>query len=495
MQAGSGRPRTGPAPTRPGRRRMALIVGAVAASVGLGAAGFDAMAQDGGPSGIRLSFGIDQRFSHDSNLDLSVPRVGSTTAATTRLNFGLTSETRAQRLAFSAGTTARAARLPAGNTETTLDEPRYSLSYSRESARSLISLSGSFSSDRIRFLRPLEDFVTELLDPDGNPVLDPDGEPILIIDLPDDLDDLEGVGRRRFTNLNGRLVLGRGGPLVTTLTAGRQERRYVDASPGLTDTRRTNVSAAFSARLTPTTSGNLRLSFERFENDNPPALTRRDSTRITLGFSHAVSEALSVNASIGPSRIETRQFGTITREDGIDGSLGLSLDLPNGSAGATLSARTNQDGTRTSFSLSRSMELPRGSVSGSLGVTRSPAGDIFTTASMSYRHPLPRGNFSLALNRGIGTDANDNDVARTALSMGYSHQINALSNLNLNASFVSRDDGSDERASLGATYRQQFTRDWGVNLGYRYDTRDRGAGRAENHGVFLSVSRNFETGL
>ena len=148
------------------------------------------------------------------------------------------------------------------------------------------------------------------------------------------------------------------------------------------------------------------------------AQTRRDSMRITLGFSHAVSEALSVNASIGPSRIETRQFGTTTRQDGIDGSLGMSLDLPNGSLGATLSARTNQDGTRTSFSINRGMALPRGSISGSLGVTRSPAGDTFTTATVSYRHPLPRGNFSLNLNRGIGTDANDNDVARTALTMG-----------------------------------------------------------------------------
>jgi hypothetical protein len=34
-----------------------------------------------------------------------------------------------------------------------------------------------------------------------------------------------------------------------------------------------------------------------------------------------------------------------------------------------------------------------------------------------------------------------------------------------------------------------------VNLGYRYDTRDRASGRADNHGVFLSLSRNFEIGL
>ncbi len=494
MLAAPGPFRSGPARTRPARRRSALVAAGLAASVAVGAAGFGAMAQDGGPSGIRLSFGIDQRLSHDTNAGLERPRVGSTTASTTRLNFGLRSETRTESFAFSAGATARAVRLPAGTTETTFQEPRYNLSYSREAARSLISLSGSFTADRIRFLRPLDDFVTELLDPDGNPILDPDGEPILIIVLPEDLDELEGVGRREFTNLNSRLVLGRGGPLVTTLTAGLQQRRYIDASPGLTDTTRANVAAAFSARLTPATSGNLRLSFERFENDNL-AQTRRDSMRITLGFSHAVSEALSVNASIGPSRIETRQFGTTTRQDGIDGSLGMSLDLPNGSVGATLSARTNQDGTRTSFSINRGMALPRGSISGSLGVTRSPAGDTFTTATVSYRHPLPRGNFSLNLNRGIGTDANDNDVARTALTMGYSHQINTLSSLNLNASFVRRDDGSDERATLGATYRQEFTQDWGVNLGYRYNTRDRTSGRAENHGVFLSLSRTFETGL
>jgi hypothetical protein len=489
MQAGSSRHRRGPA-----RRHIALTAVAVVASLGAGAVAFDAMAQDGGPSGIRLSLGIDQRFSHDSNRGLSVPRVGSTTAATSRLNFGLTSETRSQRLAFSAGTNARAVRLPGGTTETTLDEPRYSLSYSRESARSLVSLSGNYSSDRIRFLRPLEDFVTELLDPDGNPVLGPDDEPILIIDLPDDFEDLEGVGRREAIGLNGRLVLGRGGPLVTTLTAGLQERRYTDASIGLTDTRRVNLGASFAARLSPVTSATLRLGFSTFRNDNDDQ-TRRETKSVNLGINHAVSERLGFSASIGPTRVETREGGVTRRQDGIDVSVGMNYDLPNGAVGASLSTRTNQDGTRTSFSISRSMAFPRASVSSSLGVTRSPGGDLFTTASLSYRHPLPRGNFTLALNRGIGTDANDNDVARTALSMGLSHQINALSSVNFNASLASRDDGSDDRASLSATYRQQFTEDWGVNLGYRYDTRDRAGGRAANHGVFLSLSRSFDIGL
>lgn len=492
MQAGPGRHGTGPARTRPCGRRMALMTGATALSISVSVVAFDAVAQDG--RGIRLSFGIDQQFSHDSNLDLDLPRVGSTTASTTRLTFGLSSETRTERLFFSAGTTAILERGPSGDTTTTFDLPRYNLSYSRESARSLVSISGSYTTDLISFLRPLDDFLTELLDPDGNPVLGPDDEPILIIDIPEDLDELQGEGRREVTRLNGRLVLGRDGPLVTTLTAGLQDFRYVDASPNLTDTQRYNVAAAFTARLSPVTSASLSLGLEQFRDDNL-AQTRRETGRIRVGISHAVSEALSFNVLIGPTRVETREFGVTTREEGIDGNIGLSYDLPNGSIGANLTAVTDQDGTRTSFSVNRSMELPRGSLSGSLGITRDADGDTLPIGTLSYRHPLPSGNFSISLTQGFFRDASDDSVARTALAMGYSHDINSLSSLNLRAAISVRDDGTDDRASLGATYRHEFTQDWGVNLGYRYDTRDQGSGRAENHGVFLSLSRSFETGL
>jgi hypothetical protein len=320
-------------------------------------------------------------------------------------------------LAFSAASTARIARFPGQGRQTSFDDPRYSLSYSREGARSAWSLSGSFVSNQIRFLRPLEDFLVELVDEDGNPILDSDGEPILVI--PGDLTDLdlEGIGRRNLTSLNSRLTLGRGGPLVTTLTAGLQTRRFTDAAPNLTDSDRISLGATVRARLSPATSATVSASISRFEIDNAPAATRRTTTTLRLGFSHAVSDILSLNASIGPTRVETREFGVTTRRDGIGGSLGMSYALPNGSIGAT-SARPTR---RHPHQLQPQPQHGAAArvVDGQPGCDARPGGDIFTTAAAQLSPPAAAGQVSRwRLNRGIGTDANDNDVARTALSMG-----------------------------------------------------------------------------
>ncbi len=495
------------------------------------------------PGGLRLTLGVNQRFEVDTNRGLDVPSEGTSTLATTRLRFGLITETRTERLSFGSTVDARLINGPDGDRSTSLGDPNLNFSYSRSAARSELTVSGTYRSEDIRFIRPIDQIV-DVLDPEEpeepEPPVDPDDpdapppeEPVdpeepPLDDLPDDddlddLDDLTGEGTRHRLNLNSTLRLGLGEPLVTTLRAGLRTTTYSGATnPNLTDTRRLTLGSQVSMRLTPVTQGTLSLSFERFEDDDISDL-QRDTVRLNYRIAHQLTQFLSVNAQIGRSRVETREFGVTRQRDGTDGGLGFTLELPrstlrfnastrttetdrvvnaslsqripmpNGSLGWSLTARDATEGTRTSFTVNRSMDLPRGALSGELGVTRGPSGGLGPIGRISYREELARGDFRVSLQRGFSLDDDDEESTRTLLNASYSHRINEGARLNLNAAFA-RIDGDDE-GRFTATYSQEVTRDWGMNLGYRYDTRDRTAGRAEGHRVFLTLDRSFNIGF
>ena len=421
-----------PSPLRRGRLRTSLGAGlAVGVSVGMVAGLWTphAVAQ-ADPGGIRLTFGINQRFEADTNRSLDVDSPGTSLVATTRLSFGLRSETRNQSLILGSTLDARVFDIPDDSRTTSTSNPNLNFSYSRSAARSELRISGNFRSEDISFIRPIDQIVDGLDPLDPDPPVDPDDpdapvepdDPPLD-DLPedddlDDLDDLFGDGRRERLVLNSELRLGLGGPLVTTLRANLHTLTYSgDANPNLTDTRRITLGATVAMRHTPVTQGTLNLFFERFEEDNAEDL-RRDTLRLTYGITHQLTQFLSVNARLGPSRVETREFGVTRETTDIDGAIGFNLELPrstlsfntgarttdegrvinanlsqnipmpNGSAGWSLTARDAVEGTRVSATVTRSMALPRGSLTANLGVTRGPSGDLGPIGRLSYREDL-----------------------------------------------------------------------------------------------------------
>jgi hypothetical protein len=492
------------------------------------------------PGGLRLTLGVSQRFEVDTNRGLDATSEGTSTLATTRLRFGLVSETRNQRLSFGSTLDARLVNGPGDGRSTSTGDPNLNFSYSRSAARSDLRVSGSYLSEDIRFIRPI-DRIVDVLDPDlpEEPVdpVDPDApppeepaDPPPLDDLPedddlDDLTDLTGEGTRERLDLNSTLRLGVGGPLVTTLRAGVRTITYNDASPTLRDTRRLTLGSSVAMRLTPVTQGTLNLSFERLERESSVEDTERDTLRLSYGITHQLTQFLTVNAQIGRSRVETqdRLLGTTRTRDGTDSAVGFALELPrstlrfntstrttdtgrvinaslaqsipmpNGSLGWSMTARDTVDGTRTSVTLNRNLELPRGALSGELGVSRSASGDLGPVGRVTYREDLASGTFRASLQRGFSLDSDDQESSRTLLNATYSHRINEAARLNLNAAYA-RIDGDDE-GRFTASYSQDVTRDWGMNLGYRYDTRDRAAGRAEGHRVFLTLDRSFNIGF
>jgi hypothetical protein len=463
-------------------------------------AGSAVLAQEGG--GMRAVLGFTQGFSADSNRDLVPGSSGRSLVSNTNLSFGLRSETRTQQLRLESAAGVRFFDIRGERRNVRFSDPEVTGSYRWDGARAGVVLNGRYAREDLRFLRTLADFVelVPVLDQDGLPVLDDEGAPMLedVIILPEDPDDLIGRGTRTLTSLSARFDFGRDGPIGTTLTVDHRALRY---SGGATDADNTRTSLGLETRLrvSPVTTGQVRLAFSRFEAEDAIRL-QRDRIGLRLGLQHEVSEVLEISGGVGPSRVVSRNRVDGTREvrSGIDGDLSATYSLRNGTIGLRLSAVTDESGARRGISLNRSLELPRGSLSGSIGMTRAADGERLTTARLNYRHVLARGSLSLQLIRDFGVDERDETTAFTGLTAGYEHTINRVSSLGLNARYLSRDAGDE--ASLVATYRQALTPDWNLNLGYRYDLSERsflgiGTRRASNHGLFLNLSRSFDIGL
>ena len=116
------------------------------------------IAQDTG--GLQLTFGVEQRFESNDNLGLDVVSAGTTNQATTRLSFGLLTETRSASLAFDTSASLRAANGPGfSGTEVALADPRISLTYSRTAANANLDVKARVQTTDVEFLRSLEDFI------------------------------------------------------------------------------------------------------------------------------------------------------------------------------------------------------------------------------------------------------------------------------------------------------------------------------------------------
>lgn len=538
--------RTSPAlPPRRGPFRASRVLG-LAAGLLLAGGPLPALAQD--PGGLRLTFGINQRFEADTNQRLQVNRAGNAFTSTTLLSAGFQSDTRTQRVRFGTTLPVRLLNLPDDSRRFARARPDLDFSYSRVAPRSDFSASGSYRSSDLRFVRPI-DLTIGILDPidpidpvdpvDPIPVPDPadpidpvdpvDPLPPELDDLPDDeeLDDIDlidGRGTRNQLQLNSQLRVGLGGPVTTSFNFGFRDTRYGDgANPSLTDNRRLTFASTTTLRLTPVTQGTIALSLDRFERDNV-AQFRRDTRRISFGIQHELTQTLTVNASIGRSWIETEESGVTRQRQGTDLGLGANLALPRGSVGfnaatqttdagrrsttglsynlplpngsltLAASARRTEDGTRTNFTIGRNMDLRRGPLSASLGLSRSQEGNWGTIGRVSYSEELRNGSWSITLLQGFSLDIDDQETRRTLASARYTHFINNSSRINLNAAYSATP--RTDNARLSATYSHDLTRDWSMNLGYRFDTRSRDSiGRADSHAVFLTLGRDFNIGL
>ena len=82
------------------------------------------------------------------------------------------------------------------------------------------------------------------------------------------------------------------------------------------------------------------------------------------------------------------------------------------------------------------MPLPRGALDLSVGATRDVADELQPSGSLSLTRETPRGTLTAALSQDVRTSDRSNELRTTRASLGYTHEINALSQIGLSASFA-----------------------------------------------------------
>ncbi len=437
------------------------------------------MAQETG--GVRIIVGVEQGLDLGRNTTLSVPATGERASATTRLSFGIISETRTQSLRLDAESAFRFESI-SGEASSAFDAPALTLAYARQGAQASLNVSASYAQQDIETLRSLSAFIDE----DG------------VFVLPEDFADLTGTGQRTTYDARAALVLGRDAPLGFQFDLGASGTTYQDTTdPGLTDTKRTNLGASARLQLSAVLTGTISLSYATFEEDNA-VQTERTTRDLDFGLTYLISPRATLDAAIGSTSTDTSETTGDTRTQGLTGRIALGYDMPNGTANAVLDASRDASGDqRLGLQFGRSLELPAGRLSGTLGVTRPENDDVSLIGSIDWFQELPTGSFSVRLNRSVAVAADDETRLTTLASARYSYDINSLSSLSLGLSYVVADATSTTnrvtQTDATATYSYALTRDWNLNTGVSYRVRDETTvGRASSPVLSVSIGRDFE---
>lgn len=439
-------------------RRSGLALGGFCA-VGAALSSSAAVAQDGG---LRLFFGLENRLEISRNSELSVPATGTDILDETRLSFGLVTQTAIDRLEFNASGALIAENPAGGGTEVDFGRGMADLAYRREVPAAVFDLGAYYREDDV--------------------------------DAFDDaLGDVDESGTRTDYGTNIALEVGRTSSIGLALGAAYEVTDYQDASdPELYDTEETRADAAVIFHASPVITGRLGLRYS-LRNEEDPAATETETVVSYAGLDYGVSERLDLSAEVGYTQTDTTEFGVTSRTTGPDLRLGLTYDMPVGTAMALLRITTDDDeGQRETLEFGRDLETPTNTISARLGVTRADAAGTDLIGRLAIDHRLPDGSLGLTLERSVAFD--DELEVNSRAAVAWTRNVNEVSSISLDISYDLSDRVSEriEQISVGAAYSRELTADWNLNGGVGYRVRNDGDGHAESPTVFVSLSRDFE---
>jgi hypothetical protein len=414
---------------------------------------FAGHAQDIGPGGVQYQFGLSQTLAGASDFGLQSLGTRGAVYGTSRLRFGISSETRRERIALTGGANLRTAPSFAQSHAASIDaaEPSVELSYSRESPGAGLTVSASHTREAVAFIGAF----TGVIGTDGT---------LFPLEIPTDF---EGVGERGTTNLSARIDIGRGAPLSFDfgISASRTDL-FGTTDPDLEEGRRADADLSAIISISPAVEALLRFE-AAFSEDENVARSRTETGRMLVGMTYDPTADFVLTVLAGPVWQRERAFGATAEDIGATGRLSLRWT----------GARSELD-----FSLSGT----------EVGDDRSYAG------SLAWQRILPDGLFTARSSYTITPgDAIEPEETTTFLGFDLLHELNSVAQLGLALAHSSTETdgvpGTDEYVSIGASYRREITRDVAIHTGYQFRSRDDVLrGSASSHALFFELSFNTE---
>ncbi len=426
--------------------------------------------------GTQVDIGVGSTLRFDDNFELVPNDGGNTSIFDTNLSVGLSSITSVHNFNLTGTGVFRYANIP-GRTETGFEDPTVRLNYSTSSLNSRLTVTGRYRDVDRDFLDPFEVEREE----QASSGLFANG------------------GSVRSRNIGATWQTGMASPIGFTLAGQHSNTNYIDTFiPRLFDVETNSGIATLTGRISPVTQLRTSFGLTDYEAEDIPQ-TERLTTDYAVGVVQNINPTLVLDAQIGYTEVETDTTGGTQNRSGGTGAFTLTQTLPTGSLFANGVLTRNENGSRATFRLGRSLALPNGSLSGSIGFTDGSGGSSKPIVSLNYLRQIGTDDFSISVDRIPSTNNTSQDIIDTRIALGYGHVIDSLSRFdviaNLGRSESSGTGGAPtiDRANLSATYTRTLTSDWDMTGGIllRYQDDPTAGGEANSNAVFVTLGRNF----
>lgn len=429
--------------------------------------------------GVVLTFKVGSQLRVDDNFGLDRPTAGTSAFLTHNLGFDLTSETQTQTLSFGASGNFRQGNIPGNTVSTGADNERIYLNYNREAANSRLALGASHNSSDVSsaFL---------LADPD----------------LPLSVDLIVDRGTLATSSSNLSLDLGTNAPFGVSFDSAYIKREYQNTTDvSLFDSETKSASVTGNLRFSTSLTGTIETSLHRYTAQDAEN-TDRETTRLGIGLRGEISPILSFTTSLSHNRINTGEtIGGVrgnTQKNGWSGAFGLTRVMQNGTTTAKLDNSFTVNGNRVSLVFGRTLDLPRGGLSATLGTSKSDGGSANIIGSLDYSLETATGVFTANLSRSFQTDADEEESELTRAAVGYNYQINSVAGLHLSLDYaevqgINAATVSDAtRGNFRVSYNREMPAEWVLTGGYEARYSDSSTnGSARSNAVFLSLDKSF----
>ncbi len=430
--------------------------------------------------GLQIDIGVSSTLKVDDNFQLSPTSTGTSTIWDNSLTFGLSNVTGAQDFSLNGSGVLRYGDIP-GKSLSGFEDPSLSLRYQLTGVNSLLDIAARYRHVDREFLDP---FQIEQEEQNSAAFY-------------------AGGGTVTFRNASLGFVTGLNDPLTFTLDLSHNEKDYdataLAANARLFGNKTDSLDATVALKVSPMTSLRFNAGVAHYTAEDAPQ-TDRTTTDYSIGVVQDINPVLVLDARIGVTEVETDTITGTTSRDGLTGSAILTQTLANGTVFLDLSSALNQNGTHNSFRFGRSLQLPLGNFSASVGGTHGPSGKTYVIATLAYDRQIKSSNIGVSLNRAVTTNDVNEDVLDTRLSVAYGYEINNNSRLDFSLNWGESESAgigaapTIERTSLRAAYSHDVTQDWaltgGVLLRHRKDATP-GVGDAQSNSVFVTLGRTF----
>ena len=371
--------------------------------------------------------------------------------------------------------------IPTQNDTVRFDAPRLDLEYAREVGDAALAFTLSANKVDLAFVAALSEGgnLTEL-----------------------DFDDARGEGSREFYGATFEGVINADAPLTFEYALAATERRYVDegVEEDLNDLTRYLADASVLFDITRTMRGVVDVGYDyRDEDDTQQTMRRR--ARIGTGVNMALDSRTSLNLRIGYSEVRTERqaLGTEETETGAIGSIALFRDLRDGEANLVYSVDLDENGQRDRLLVGRTFERGDTEFGGDIGVAARDFGEeVRPIGSLFIAQELPRARLAAALEQNVDVAEDSEATVFTRLNLTYEQDFTSdtsfIVNLAAGRRFAEEDDNRERRRlNVTASVRNSLTRNWDLDVGYRYRYREGSdSSVGTSNAVFAALVRNLQ---